>query len=137
MGVKTGKAIIQTYSPENYAIQAAAKHDYVGFYHQEIKYRQEYNYPPFSQLVRLVYTHTNNDRCRLAAEKMSRLILKEKEGKGLSDLNLIGPMPAFSNRIRGRYRWQLIIRGANPTQVLSELTLPQGWIVDVDPVGLS
>ena len=136
-GVKTGKAIIQTYSPENYAIQAAAKHDYVGFYHQEIKYRQEYNYPPFSQLVRLVYTHTNNDRCRLAAEKMSRLILKEKEGKGLSDLNLIGPMPAFSNRIRGRYRWQLIIRGANPTQVLSELTLPQGWIVDVDPVGLS
>ena len=136
-GVKAGKVIVQTYSPENYAIKAAAKHDYIGFYHQEVKYRQEYNYPPFSQLIRLLYVHTNNEQCRQAAEKMSHLILKERERKGLSDLNLIGPMPAFSSRIRGRYRWQLIVRASNPAKLLSELTLPQGWIIDVDPVGLS
>ena len=135
-GVKPGKVIIQTYSPENYAIQAASMHDYVGFYHQEIKYRQEYNYPPFSQLIRLVYTHTNNDRCRQAAEKMSH-ILKEKGGDGFNDLNFIGPLPAFPARVRGRYRWQIFLRGSDPAQVLSELTLPQGWTIDVDPVGLS
>jgi len=136
-GIKAGKVIIQTYSPENYAIQAAAKHDYVTFYQQEIKYRQEYNYPPFSQLIRLVYAHANNGRCRLAAEKMSHFILKEKENKDLSDLNLIGPMPALPARIRGRYRWQLILRASKPAQVLSEITLPQGWVIDVDPVALN
>ena len=136
-GIKAGKVIIQTYSPENYAIQAAAKHDYRAFYQQEIKYRQEYNYPPFSQLIRLVYAHTNNDRCHLAAEKMSHFILKEKEKRGLSDLNLIGPTPAFPARIRGRYRWQIILCACNPAQVLTEVTLPQGWVIDVDPVGLS
>ena len=135
-GVKPGKVIIQTYSPENYAIQAASRHDYVGFYHQEIKYRQEYNYPPFSQLIRLVYTHTNNDRCRQAAEKMTH-ILKEKGGDGFGDLNFIGPLPALPARIKGRYRWQIFLRGSAPAQVLSELTLPQGWTIDVDPVGLS
>ncbi|MEA3442052.1 MAG: primosomal protein N' [Chloroflexota bacterium] len=136
-GVKAGKVIIQTYSPENYAIQAAAKHDYLGFYEQEINYRHQYHYPPFSQLIRLAYTHTNNDQCRRETEKMSHIIMAEKESKGLSDLNLIGPMPAFSARIRGRYRWQLILRGSNPAQIFSGLTLQQGWTVDVDPVGLS
>ena len=68
---------------------------------------------------------------------MSHLILKEKESKGLNDLNLIGPLPAFPARVRGRYHWQLILRGSNPARVLSELTLPQGWTIDVDPVGLS
>ena len=136
-GVKAGKVIIQTYSPENYAIQAAARHDYVGFYHQEIKYRQEYDYPPFSKLVRLVYAHANNDHCHRLADQMSHLILKEKESKGMNDLNLIGPLPAFPARVRGRYRWQLILRGSDPAPVLSEINLPQGWTIDVDPIGLS
>ena len=135
-GLKAGKVIIQTYSPENYAIQAAANHDYLGFYGQEIKYRHQYDYPPFSQLIRLVYTHTNNDLCRREAERVSQLILTEKDSRGLFDLSLIGPVPAFAFRSRGRYRWQLILKGRNPRQALSNITLPQGWIVDIDPVGI-
>jgi len=135
-GLKAGKVIIQTYSPENYAIQAAAKHDYVSFYNQEIDYRRQYNYPPFSHFIRLVYSHTNNDLCRREAEKMSHIILDEQERKGIAGLNLIGPVPAFAARLRGRYRWQLILRGSNPTQVLWDVSLPQGWTIDVDPVGI-
>jgi len=67
---------------------------------------------------------------------MSNLILKEKESKHIVDLTLIGPVPAFASRVRGRYRWQLILRGSDPAQVLSGITLPQGWTVDVDPVGI-
>jgi primosomal protein N' (replication factor Y) len=134
-GLKAGEVIIQTYSPENYAIQAAAKHDYRGFYNREISYRRQCNYPPFSQFTRLVYSHTNNDLCRREAAKMSQIIINEKRSRGLTDLNLIGPAPAFAARIRGKYRWQLILRGSDPPQVLAEIILPQGWIVDVDPVG--
>jgi primosomal protein N' (replication factor Y) len=135
-GLKAGKVIIQTYSPENYVIQAAARHDYVGFYNQEIKFRRLYDYPPFSHFIRLVYTHTNEELCRRGAERMSHTILAEKESKDIDDLSLIGPAPAFASRVRGRYRWQLILRGRDPSQVLSDITLPAGWTVDVDPVGI-
>jgi len=134
-GVKVGKVIIQTYSPENYAVQAAAKHDYVSFYNQEIDYRQQYSYPPFSRFVRLVYTHTNEKLCHKEAEKLSSLLL-EKKREEMPDWNLIGPIPAFASRVRGRYRWQIIVRGSNPAQAVSDITLPQGWTVDVDPVGM-
>jgi len=134
-GLKSGQVIIQTYSPENYAIQAAAKHDYEGFYSQEIDYRRQCNYPPFSHFARLVYSYTNNDLCRREAEKMSQIIIIEKRRRELTDLSLLGPVPAFAAKVRGKYRWQLILRGSNPTRILEEVTLPRGWIVDVDPVG--
>jgi len=135
-GVKAGKVIIQTYSPDNYIIEAAARHDYLGFYYKEIDYRRRYNYPPFSQLVRLVYSHTNEELCRREAERVYRLILDEKAGKGMVDFNIIGPVPTFAFRARGRYRWQLFLRGPDSTGMLSRLTLPWGWTIDVDPVGM-
>jgi primosomal protein N' (replication factor Y) len=135
-GVKAGKVIIQTYSPDNYIIETAARHDYLGFYHKEIDYRRRYNYPPFSQLVRLVFSHTNGELCRREAERVYRLLLGEKVGEARVDFNIIGPVPAFAFRARGRYRWQLFLRGADLTQLLPRLTLPRGWTIDVDPVGI-
>jgi primosomal protein N' (replication factor Y) len=135
-GVKAGKAIIQTYSPDNYIIEAAAKHDYLGFYYKEIDYRRRYNYPPFSQLVRLVYSHANEESCRREAERVHRLILEEKVREGAIDFNVIGPVPAFALRARGRYRWQVFLRGPDSSRVLSQLDLPRGWTIDVDPVGM-
>jgi primosomal protein N' (replication factor Y) len=135
-GVKAGKVIIQTYSPDNYTIVAAAKHDYLGFYYKEIDYRRRYNYPPFSQLVRLVYSHTNEELCRREAERVYRLILDERAREGMIDFNIIGPVPAFAFRARGRYRWQLFLRGPDSTRMLSRLTLPRGWTIDADPVGI-
>ncbi len=130
-GVKAGKVIIQTYSPDNYAIEAAAKHDYLGFYSKEIEYRREYNYPPFSRLVRLVYTHTNEASCRREVERIYHLIADSWRP---TDGSIIGPVPAFAFRVRDRYRWQLFLRGPNPAPILSQVTLRPGWTVDVDPV---
>ena len=135
-GVKAGRVIIQTYSPDNYIIETAARHDYLGFYHKEIDYRRRYNYPPFSQLVRLVYSHTNEEICRREAERVYRLLLGEKTREGMVDFNIIGPVPAFAIRARGRYRWQLFLRGPGSTRMLPQLSLPRGWTVDVDPVGM-
>jgi primosomal protein N' (replication factor Y) len=135
-GVKAGKVIIQTYSPDNYIIEAAAKHDYLGFYYKEIDYRRQYNYPPFSQLVRLVYSHTDEELCHREAERVHRLILDEKARGDMIDFSVIGPVPTFAFRTRGRYRWQLFLRGPDSTRMLSQLTLPRGWTIDVDPVGI-
>ncbi|MFO7773154.1 MAG: primosomal protein N' [Dehalococcoidia bacterium] len=137
-GVKAGRVIIQTYSPDNYTVQAAATHDYLTFYNKEIDYRRRYNYPPFGQLVRLVYSHTNEDLCRREAQRVYHLILDEmNRGLGGEAPNApIGPVPAFAFRARGRYRWQLFLRGPDPTRILSQFTLPQGWTIDVDPVGM-
>ncbi len=135
-GVKAGKVIIQTYSPDNYTIEAAARHDYPGFFYKEMDYRRQYNYPPFSQLVRLVYSHTNEELCHREADRVYGLILEEKAGVDRSEFSVIGPVPAFAFRARGRYRWQLFLRGIDLTRALSRLTLPRGWTIDVDPVGM-
>jgi primosomal protein N' (replication factor Y) len=131
-----GQVIIQTYSPEHYTIRAAAKHDYTSFYDQEIAFRRQLRNPPFSRLASLVYTHTNDTRCQRETERMKRLLIEERDAKGMADLSLIGPAPAFIHRLRGRFRWQLILRGADLSAFLSPIPIPQGWTVDIDPVGL-
>jgi primosomal protein N' (replication factor Y) len=135
-GVKAGKVIIQTYSPDNYIVEAAARHDYFGFYSKEIDYRRRFDYPPFSQLIRLVYSYADEESCRREAERVYRLILEEKSRKHMADFNVIGPVPTFAFRVRGRYRWQLFLRGPDSVRVLSQLALPRGWTIDVDPVGM-
>ncbi|MDD3995063.1 MAG: hypothetical protein PHT06_04555 [Dehalococcoidales bacterium] len=47
------------------------------------------------------------------------------------------PSPAFIQRLRGRFRWQIILRGNNPHDLLSKIDIPRGWIIDVGPIGLS
>jgi len=131
-----GKVIIQTYSPKHYAIQAAAKHDYALFYDKEIAYRRQLHNPPFSQLASLIYSHTNDALCQRKAERLRQHLLEERDAKGIADLSLIGPAPAFIHRLRGRFRWQLIIRGAELPTFLSQISIPQGWAIDIDPIGL-
>ncbi len=135
-GKMGGKVIVQSYTPEHYAIAAAAKHDYAGFYQQEIAFRRQQGDPPFSRLVRLVYIHTNAARCQKEAERIYRLLEQERDSQGLPNTTLIGPSPAFAQRVRGRFRYQIIIRSPDPIPLLYNLTLPQGWSIDIDPVSL-
>jgi len=135
-GVRGGKVIIQTYAPEHYAIRAAAGHDYASFYKQEIDFRRQLHNPPFTQLAGLTYSHTNDALCQREAERMKRFLEQEIAAQGVADIELIGPAPAFIHRLRGRFRWQLILRGAELSSFLSPLPLPPGWAVDIDPMGL-
>jgi primosomal protein N' (replication factor Y) len=135
-GTLGGRVIIQTYSPEHYAIEAASRHDYASFYEREINYRRQLRNPPFSQLALLVYSQTNNARCQRQAEGMKGRLTQEIDSQGIAGIELIGPAPAFIHRLRGRFRWQLILRGSDLSQFLSGIDLPQGWTVDIDPLGL-
>ena len=135
-GTLGGQVIIQTFSPEHYAIQAAATHDYASLYDKEIAYRRQLHNPPFTQLALLTYTHTNDILCQREAERTRDLLAREKEARGIDDLSLIGPAPAFVHRLRGRFRWQLILRGTELSAFLSTIPFPQGWTIDIDPVSL-
>jgi primosomal protein N' (replication factor Y) len=135
-GPSGGRVIVQTFSPENYAIQAAAGHDYASFYEREIAYRREFRNPPFTRLARLTFMHTNDAICQREAEKLKELLIRESDTRGIAGIEIIGPAPAYVHRLRGRYRWQLILRGSGLSAFLSPIAFPQGWTVDIDPMAL-
>jgi primosomal protein N' (replication factor Y) len=130
-----GQVIVQTYNPDHYAIQAAAGHDYAGFYRQELAYRRQLGYPPFSRLVVLRLSDQDPYRCRAEAGRMGRWLDAEIRRLRLA-ADLIGPAPCFFSRVQGRYRWQIIVRAPDPMPLLRDVALPWGWRVDVDPADL-
>ena len=130
-----GQVIIQTYNPDHYAVQSAAHHDFAGFYHRELTYRRQLGYPPFSRLVALRLSDKDAYRCRAEAEHLGRWLMAEIQRLGLA-IDLIGPAPCFFSRVQDRYRWQIVLRARDPMPLLSDVALPRGWSVDVDPVSL-
>lgn len=133
-GVKPGRVVVQSYAPENYVIRTAAAHDYRSFFAAEIRYREDAYYPPFCSVVRLVFSHVNEHRCRLEAEKVHAELARRARG---GDIRITGPFPAFVRRVRGRYRWHMTVRGSRPGDLIAGLALPQGWTVDVDPASVA
>jgi len=136
-GDRPGHVIIQTYSPEHYAIQAVLKGIYQAFYKQEIAFRQDLGEPPFSSLVSLTFTHANESVCKAEAERLKNEFELAIAERGIMDIKIIGPAPAFIARLRGRYRWQMILRGKNVERLLKDYSIPSGWAIDIDPVGLN
>lgn len=128
------QVIIQTYTPEHYALRAAQEHDYHAFYVQEIAFRRQTNYPPFGRLVRFVYASSSSAACQHAATELAGQLSTIAEQLGLQDWGLIGPAPAFIQRLRGRWRWHVMLRVADPLPILTLLGALPGWTIDVDPV---
>ena len=130
-----GKAVLQTFQPGHYVIQAAAKHDFAGFYERELAYRQELGYPPFAHLARLEYRHRQLDQAEAAARRMAGKLRGWIAKEDLRVTSLIGPVPCFFSRVRGEYRWQIVVRGPDPAGLLRGKDL-RDWRVEVDPVSL-
>jgi primosomal protein N' (replication factor Y) len=128
------QVVIQTYTPDHYALLAAQEHDYSAFFTQEIAFRRQTHYPPFSRLVRFVYASASDERSRRAAEELAAEIRRLAGALDLGDWGIIGPAPAFFHRQRNRFRWHLLLRAVDPAALLAELRVPPGWALDVDPV---
>jgi primosomal protein N' (replication factor Y) len=128
---------VQTYQPENYAVQSAAAQDYQAFYRREMAFRRRQADPPYSKLIRLLYAHRNAAQCEGDAIRLSDSLREQRDAWGMSDVDLLGPVPAFPARLRGMYRWQIVLRGPEPRLLLDKASVPTGWQVDMDPVSLS
>ncbi|HEX9412838.1 MAG TPA: primosomal protein N' [Ktedonobacterales bacterium] len=135
-GETPGRVIVQTFNPDHFCIQAAARHEYHAFYAAEVSARQRYGYPPFRQFVKFTFTHADRHLAQIEAtvlaDRLQRLIAEHE----LHATDLVGPAPAFMERLRGHYRWHVIARGPDLRALLHALApedLPRGWAVDVDP----
>lgn len=131
-----GQVIIQTYDPNHYAVQAASRHSYADFYRYELAFRREHAYPPFRKLIRLIYADANAEKARAEAERLAGVLSNKIARLGLPETMLIGPAPAFLQRLRGQSRWHILVRAPDPHALLAGLRFPVGWRIDVDPVSL-
>jgi primosomal protein N' (replication factor Y) len=130
-----GRVVIQSYTPEHYAIQAAAAHDYHAFYKREMAFRREQGYPPLRRMARLVFWEKNPQKARKEPKRLAvelKAAIKELELE--EEVHLFGPAPAFFARSRGYYRWQLLLLADDPAAIVRHLDFPHGWRVDIDPV---
>ncbi|MSP13583.1 MAG: primosomal protein N' [Chloroflexi bacterium] len=136
-GEQPGRVVLQTYDPPALPIQAAARHDYAGFYSQELAHRRLLGYPPFGRLAWLVYQDTSPTRSAAEAQRIMDLLEERVRRLGLAEIRLLGPAPAYLSRYRGHYRWQIIVRGGDIHQLLAEIPFPAGWRIDIDPESLT
>ncbi|MCC6299033.1 MAG: primosomal protein N' [Anaerolineales bacterium] len=126
-----GKVILQTFDPANQVIQSAAGHDVDGFYRYELENRKRLGYPPFTRLVRLELRGQD----QASTEKEARRVAEKLSTVQRPSSNVIGPVPCFFSKVAGFYRWQIILRGSNPSELLEGIRL-DGWRVEVDPISL-
>lgn len=131
-----GNVILQTFQPEHFVMQAAAGHDYRAFYRQEIAHRRELGYPPFSKLVRLETRSLKAAEAEERAKKLARKIRGWLEEEDYRATEMVGPVPCFFERVRGKYRWQIILRGPNPAAMLKSRMPGNEWKVEVGPVSV-
>jgi len=132
-GEEAGQVIIQTFNPHHFSINAASHHDYHGFYELEIETRRRYGYPPFRQFVKFTYKHTNRHRCQNEALLLCERLNEWIERLRMENTDIIGPAPALLERINGKYRWQMVVRGPDLHPLLLVIDAP-GWEIDIDPV---
>lgn len=133
------RVVVQTYTPDHYAVEASREHDYHRFYREEMVFRESARYPPFARLIRFVYSNEQESLCRQSAANLRAILEKAVKQEGLDGAEIIGPAPCFVARMKNRYYWQVIARGGgNGSTSLHALLdyIPPGWTIDVDPVDL-
>lgn len=114
--LKPGRVLVQTYQPDHYSLLAAREHDYDGFYAQEVKQRQERDYPPFSHLIHLVASGEEEKQVIETAQAVAALLLGHRFGG-----EVLGPAPAPLAKLRGQHRHHLVLKGKDLQQMAREL----------------
>ena len=130
-GDEPARVILQTYSPDHYAVRHALTHDYLSFAREEIRVRRALHFPPYTRMVVCTIAHREDARAELEARRVVAEV-SDKLGAG-SGLDVLGPTPAFLHRLRGEYRWQITIRGEAIERAFPHLPRGRGWSIDVDP----
>jgi primosomal protein N' (replication factor Y) len=130
-----GRVILQTFVPEHYAIRAAAAQDVDAFYRDEAAQRRRLGYPPFTGLLRLEVRHSEAGQAEREAQALAVKIRRQILGEKRKAVNILGPVPCFYGRLEGKYRWQIILRGADLRGLLPERLSPN-WRIEVEPVSL-
>jgi len=149
-GERPGRVIIQTYAPQHYSIRAARDQDYARFIRRELQLRDELKYPPFAKLAMVrVEGEVVDEVARVAtaaAHALSRAADAYKRTTSLSTVRVLGPAAAPIERIKKRYRYQVMVKSENLTALRNALTTMRAAVerralhsevhlsVDIDPI---
>jgi primosomal protein N' (replication factor Y) len=140
-GEKPGKVLVQTYSPEHYALQCAAAHDYAGFYAEEMPMREALGYPPFGYLINMIFSGNDADKVARIATNVADILNRVAQ-----DAEVLGPAPCPLARLRGKTRFQILLKGEKRLplhRMLQHVTgkaspVPAGvrMTIDIDPIDM-
>jgi primosomal protein N' (replication factor Y) len=139
-----GEVFVQAFTPFHPAIQYARRHDFNGFFEQELEFRKQLSYPPFSRVALLTLKGRSEEKVKFSAEHLKRTV--EKSQVEFKDLIISGPAPAPLARAENLYRFQIMLRtramsklSSALEKITTALTLPDdvSLAVDIDPVDLS
>ncbi|MGA2525302.1 MAG: primosomal protein N' [Smithellaceae bacterium] len=139
-GDAPGKVIIQTFNPEHYALKHAQNHDYKSFYAEEIGFRQSLQYPPFGRIINMRLS-SNKKEALVQQAKLIGKLARKLSVRLSNAAEIIGPAESPLAKIRGRFRFQMLIKGQDINvlhQIAQELLLKHTdsavkVTVDVDP----
>jgi primosomal protein N' (replication factor Y) len=143
-GDAKGRVVLQTFLPQDPAIQAAMRQDFAGFARTELEHRREVGLPPFSRMVRIVLRDQDQDKLHAHGDDLAGQ-LQEAIAKIGADIRFRGPMPCAINRIANYWRNQIVLQcnQAGPLQKVLGMVREKGHLargdgvaVDVDPVSL-
>lgn len=135
-GERPGRVVIQTFLPDHYAIQAALRHDDAAFEEAEMQFRRAFSYPPYTRMVLLGSEDRDRDRAR---DRLTAIALRIARHPSAAEIKLSGPAPAPLERLRGRWRFQLLARsarGAIVRRAIADAIADESGTeitVDVDP----
>jgi primosomal protein N' (replication factor Y) len=133
-----GEVIVQTFTPEHYAVSFAAKHDYHGFYDREIISRRELLFPPFVHLVKMTLRGRKEENVIKGSSRLAERLRKKIPG-----VDILGPAPSPMLKLRGYYRWNVIVKTKDRDGIILKLREAlKGFrkgtgvfmAVDVDPI---
>lgn len=120
---KPGRSIIQTYNPDSKAIRLMQEHNYKAFYNEEIAIRRAMNYPPFCEMVSVIFSGNNENITAKCARFFTKTfaMLCENEEK----VQLLGPIPAYISKIKNKYIFRLLIKCENADGLTEQLVVAQ------------
>jgi primosomal protein N' (replication factor Y) len=138
-----GEVVVQAFTPFHPAIQYARRHDFLGFYEQEIEFREQLSYPPLARIAMLTIRGRNEEKVSLCAEHVKREL--DKGIATVGEFIVAGPAPAPLLKAESYFRYQIMIRGKQMPKLsryLARLTealkMPEDIIlaIDIDPMNL-
>jgi len=114
-GEKGGEVIVQTYHPHHFSIQRAQAYDFPGFYEAEVALRKELRYPPYSRIIAITLEGGNSATVERMSHMFEQILQSEKKtGKALE---ILGPSKAMLWKLKNRFRWQIMLKGADVAQM--------------------
>jgi primosomal protein N' (replication factor Y) len=132
-GANPGEVIVQTFSPDHYAIQAAMHQDYEAFYRQEILFREELRYPPFSRFANLIYADEREPKAQARASALAAAL----ERVAPQDVEIIGPSAAPLVRLKNQFRYHVALRAPTDTPLADLVRAALDRLSPADRLGLS